>query len=298
LNIPDPILLGHNPFFGIDHLSQQEGDKKAQRFEQTSGILEILSFAHEQGVRAMMMSTHPRGFELCEALASESFGRDWRIYPLVPYLQKYVRGANEVGLLNMVRETLSQADFRQKISLMWQSGRGVISKDFQKMLTTLVDVELLPFKSARLGAIFLHDALTDLALGLGLEAVFDVFREHVAAHYGVPAGFATKNLKLFCERMAQRGWSDLLVMASFNAAGFYMNPSLSDCEEAVSQPGLNLLAMNTLASGRLAPDEAYAYLSCFPQVRSVVVGMSKREHVVQTVSAIRRHLPCAKQTAS
>jgi hypothetical protein len=33
----------------------------------------------------------------------------WQVYPLVPYLQKYIRGSNEKGLVNVILDTLAQA---------------------------------------------------------------------------------------------------------------------------------------------------------------------------------------------
>jgi hypothetical protein len=56
----DPIILGHNPFFGVDHRSQERGNEKASRFEDTQRIVEMFHFCHEQGLRGVMKSTHVR----------------------------------------------------------------------------------------------------------------------------------------------------------------------------------------------------------------------------------------------
>lgn len=288
----DPILLGHNPFFGVNHLSQEQGAASAERFEDQRQIAEVLLHCHELGVRGMMMSTHPRAAAVCEIIGREQrLASEWRVYPLVPYLQKYVREANEKGLVSMVTDILAQATVMQKLSLIFAGGRGLLTRDVQQGLTTLIDIELLPCSGRRLGAVFLHDALTDLALGLGAEAALEIFRDHVEKKYRVRAGFATKNLPLLRERLEARGWTDLLAMASFNAAGFYVNPSLEACAAAVAKPGMTFVAMNTLASGALAPEAAYRFLAGYPGVSSVVVGMSRKEHAAETVSMIRRHLP-------
>jgi hypothetical protein len=288
----DPILLGHNPFFGIDHLSQETGNFKAAQFEDTHRIIEVLLHCHDLGVRGMMMSTHPRASAISEQLGKENtLSKHWRLYPLVPYIQKYVRGANEKGLINVVKDTLMQTSLSQKFSMLWRGGQGLVTKDIKHALTLLIDIELVPFKGRQLGAVFLHDALTDLALGLGVEAVLDVFREHVNKKYGVPAGFVTKNLPLLRARLAAQGWNDMLAMASFNALGFQVNPSLDACIEAIRQPDMTFVAMSTLAAGTLSPDKAYQYLANFPTISSVVVGMSRKEHATETVETIRRYLP-------
>jgi hypothetical protein len=241
-----------------------------------------------------MMSTHPRAAPLCAAMAGEDgVFREWRVYPLVPYVNKYVRGANEKGLVTVLRETLAQASLPQKVGLLLKGGRGLLARDVRQALRLLVDVELVPVARMPLGAIFLHDALTDLAVGIGVESVLEIFRDHVRGAYGVPAGFATKNLPLLRERLDRLGWTEALVMGSLNAAGFYVNPSLERCVDALARPGLDFVAMNTLAAGALSPDAAYRYLGRLPAVRSVVVGVSRPEHLAETVGAIRRHLPCA-----
>jgi hypothetical protein len=294
----DPIILGHNPFFGVDHLSQARGNEKSTRFEDVRRIVEILQYCHDLGVKGMMMSTHPRAKAVCRALAQEAATpAAWRMYPLVPYIQKYIRGANAKGLVNVLLETLAQASLGQKFGLLLQGGRGLLGRDMRRALCLLVDVELLPFARFPLGAVFLHDSLTDLALGLRLHTLLELFRDHVTQKYGVPAGFVTKNLPLLCERLRQLGWTQPLVMASCNAAGFAMNPTIERCEEALQRPGVAFVAMNTLASGHLAPATAYRYLAQFPSIRAVVVGVSRKDHAVETIDAIRRYVPCAREGA-
>jgi hypothetical protein len=287
----DSIILGHNPFFGIDHLSQETGNAKSLKFGDVNRIIDMLFYCHELGVRGMMMSTHPRATAVCNAVAKEHMlASKWRLYPLVPYIQKYIRGANEIGLMNMLMDTLAQADTRQKLQLLIRGSQGILSKDIQRGLNLLVDIELLPFKGHNLGAVFLHDALTDLALGLGVESVLKIFRDYISTKYNVPAGFITKNLPLLRARLAALGWANPLIMASFNAVGFQVTPSLEACVRSVREPNMTFVAMSTLAAGYLTPDEAYRFLARFPTIASVVVGMSRRRHAAETIEAIRQHM--------
>ncbi len=289
-NQVDPIILGHNPFFGVDHLSQERGNEKAKQFEGGNRIVEFLRDCSEIGVRGLMMSTHPLAADVVGGLRREPALSEWRVYPLVPYINKYVRGANEKGLINLAMDTLMQASIGQKFRMLLQGGRGLLRKDLRHAISLMIDVELGSFHRVPLGAVFLHDVMTDLALGLGLDSVLELFRDHVNTHYGVPAGLVTKNLPLLRERLDRLGWPEPLIMASFDRTGFYMNPSAESCAEAVRRPGCCFVAMNTLASGYLQPDAAYSYLAQFPTIHSVVVGMSRKDHAAETVDAIRRHL--------
>ncbi len=285
----DPILLGHNPIFGVNHLSQERGAATAERFEDQRQLADLLRHCHGLGVRGMMMSTHPSAGPIAELIGGE-FHDTWRVYPLVPYIQKYVREANQKGLLNVVLDQLGKASIGEKLSLMLRGGTGLLSKDVQQSLCLLVDLELLPFKGRPVGAVFLHDALTDLALGWGVDGLLEVFCEHVRKKHQTQPALATKNVPLLRARLAAWGMSDVLVMASFNPRGFYVNPSLNACAMAVREPGLRFVAMNTLASGAIKPAEAYSYLSAFPNVESVVVGISRKAHADETVAAIKQHL--------
>jgi hypothetical protein len=62
----------------------------------------------------------------------------WRVYPLVPYMQKYIRDSNEKGLVNVVLDTLAQASLEQKFRLLAQGGWGLLGKDLQRLLAFLV----------------------------------------------------------------------------------------------------------------------------------------------------------------
>ncbi len=296
MKVIDSIILGHNAIFGVNHLSQERGTARAERFENLRYVAELLHACHALGIRGMMMSTHPMAAAISELIGNDPLLRkEWRLYPLVPYIQKYVREANQKGLLNIVLDALSRASLGEKVSLVLRGGTGLISKDIQKSLCLLVDMELLPFKGREIGAIFLHDALTDLALGWGVESILDVFCEHIRKKYRVTPALATKNVPLLRQRLEQRGLSDVLVMASFNSLGFYVNPSLSECAASVRKPGLRFVAMNTLASGMVKPDDAYKFLADFPSLESVVVGMSRKSHAAETVAAVQRHLPFARR---
>ena len=77
-----------------------------------------------------------------------------------------------------------------------------------------------------------------------------------------------------------------------------MNPSREACEQAMQLHAPDVMAMGTLASGFLKPDEAYAYLATIPNIRSVVVGVSSPNHVSETFAAIRKHGLAGKRAGS
>lgn len=287
----DKILLGHNPLFGVDHLSQERGNEKEQKFGNRSALNDILRYAHSKGVKAMMMSTHPRAEVILDIIAKDPVLKDdFTIYPLLPYIVKYVRQSNEKGMFNVLKDLLSQAGAGKSLSMMMTGLGSLVGGNLYKGIRILIDIEMLQFKGHKLGAIFMHDALVDLALGLGCDEAYDIFREHIEKEYDVPAGLITKNVPMLVDRLEGRGWDDYLIMAAFNKTGFYINPSLEATEEALQKPGMNFIPMSTLAAGAIPPKEAFEYIGQFPEIKSVVVGMSKKAHIDQTVDLINEYI--------
>ncbi len=68
-----------------------------------------------------------------------------------------------------------------------------------------------------------------------------------------------------------------------------MNPSREACEDAVSKYDATIMAMGSLASGYLNPDDAYEYLAKIPKIASVVVGVSSEAHAKETFAAIIKY---------
>ncbi len=287
----DKILLGHNPLFGVDHLSQERGNAKDQKFGNKSALADVLRYAHSKGVKAMMMSTHPRAQVVLDIISEDPVLRnDFTVYPLLPYVVKYVRQANEKGMFNVLTDLLTQAGAGKSLSMMVTGMTGLASGNMYKMIKILIDIEMLPFKGHKVGAVFMHDTLVDLAMGLGCDEAFDVFREHIEKQYDVPAGLITKNVPMLRERLDGRGWTDYLIMAAFNKTGFYMNPSLEKTISEVQRPGMNFIPMSILAAGAIPPKSAFEFLGQFPEINSVVVGMSRKDHIDQTVDLINQYI--------
>src|SRR6185369_15683652 len=203
----DPIVLGHNSFFGVNHLSREQGRQRDAIFEDTARIVDMMRTAASLDVAAMMMSTHPRAALVAAAVRRDPALRErWTFYPLLPYITKYIRQSNEKGLVNLVLDQLKQAGWSQSLGMVARSGLGFLTKDYRRILTTLIDLELAPFQSLRVGTVFLHDVLTDLALALDLPELLAVHVEAVRNRFDARGGFATKNLPLLVNRLRAYGF--------------------------------------------------------------------------------------------
>ncbi|MGI9301744.1 MAG: hypothetical protein ACR2RB_03415 [Gammaproteobacteria bacterium] len=286
-----PVILGHNAFFGVDHLSAERGSERAAHFADSTKILDVIHLARTHGVGGMMMSTHERAYDIADAIRADKTLREGlRIYPLLPYAQKYVTRANEVGMVNVVLEMLSGTSLSGKLNLLWAGSKATLGKDLNAALSALMRIELKAFKNLDVGAVFLHDLFTDLALAFELPEIFEFYCKEVPKICGGVGAFASKNLPTFLHKFAEWGLESPLVMAHFNKTGFQMNPGRAECEQAASEHEASILAMGPLAAGYLKPKDAFSYLATVKNIEGVVVGMSRPRHIEETMVAIREHL--------
>ena len=282
----DAVVLGHNAFFGVNHLSKQRGAQTEAAFGDVAAITNMLHTAADHHVTAMMLSTHPRAAVLAEAVRADRdlVGR-FRFYPLLPYVTKYVRQANEKGIVNVVLDQLKQGGWASGLTMAARGGLAVLTRDHERMLATLIGLELAPLRGLDIKAVFLHDVLTDLALALDIPSVLELHMVEIRERFGARGGFATKNLPLLVERFKRYGFERPLVLAQINKLGFGMNPTRQHCERSLADSDLQVMAMGTLASGYLKPDEAFDYVFNVPRVESVVVGVSSPAQAAETFRA-------------
>ena len=277
------VVLGHNQFFGVDHLSSQRGAQRAAYFADVQNVITVIRLAHQAGADGLMLSTHPRAIAICDALRNDQELRtNLQIVPLLPYAQKYVTKANEVGMVRAVTGTLSEASMRDRLGLGVDFVRTVLRRDPVDMVRALTRLELRVFRSLPIPVVFLHDAISDLLLSLGTPKVFDIYRSTLLKRFGARAGVATKNLPLLLERFRAWGLEVPVILTHVNKAGFHINPSLEAHEKCLRDGQLEVMAMGTLASGFLKPIEAATYVRQFPAVKSVVIGTSTPSHITET----------------
>ncbi|RXE55922.1 hypothetical protein ABH15_06860 [Methanoculleus taiwanensis] len=287
----DPIVLGHNQFIGVDHFSQDRARNRTQTFSETHRIIDVIDCFYDLGGRGMMLSTHPKARDIMDAIGQNPrLAQNMNFYPLIPYAQGYIRKANEKGITGMVTETLSPASTSEKFKIMFKGGINVLRKDFISMLSTLIDVELLPFKGFNVKAIFLHNVLTDLALAFKAQNIFEYYIDYIQDNYNTTPAFGTMNFVKLVEAFEDWGLEKPTIMTSFNKAGFQMNPSRESCEQCLLEFDVDVLSMSTLAAGYLKPQEAYEYLFSLPKKTSVVVGFSTKNHAIETYNIIRNYI--------
>lgn len=279
----DSILLGDNPFYGVDHLSHERARLGAAKNQSIENMIEVIESSYRAGITGMVVATRPKLDELVGILKKRSDIVDkLEFYPVMPYAQGYVLKLSEKGIVNTVLDIMKSGGIKNDLKMLTKGTFGFLKKDIYELFKIFVDVELIKLKNIKVNTIFLHPVLTDLALALGMSKVFETFKDHLEKNHGIKAGLCTKNFSYLVTRLNQWNLEIDSIMTSFNKAGFLMNPSRQDCEKALQSYKGHVIAMNILAGGYLRLDEAYEYILSLPKIRKIVIGTSSAERAKTT----------------
>ena len=284
----ETLILGHNPLFGIHHGSQKAGNQKAMQFDRTDKIIAFLEKANDLGLNRMMLSTHPKASDVLISIKN-SLKDGFVFYPLIPYMQKYVQQANEDGVFGLIKGIVKSSGMRIGLSSMKNAALGTITSDAEKLIKSALEIELAVFQGINCDRVFLHNSLTDLALGFNTPAPITIFKKYIEDQLSLKSGFGTLNLPFALKRFASWGFKEEYFLAPFNSLGHQMNPDLDrNLESLLDYPDNRVYAMSTLASGLTKPARAFEFLSGIQNIESVVVGMSTEDHIKNTVSEFER----------
>ena len=282
------ILLGDNPFFGIDHLSQERMRQKVNHSNNFNKIIQVIEFVNQLGVNGFVVSTHPQLKDLINYMKTNTqLLKTLTFYPILPYVQGYVSKITEKGMVETFNDVLYGTSTYEKLKIFYRGSVGFVLKDFKKILKTFIDIELLPLYDVKKDTIFLHNVFTDLAISLGMREIIETFVDHIKSQYGLRSGFVTKNLPMLVSTLKKWDLEHSIAMASFNPIGYQMNPSREECEKCLAANNIPVIGMNVLAGGFLKLEDSARYISK-QNLDSVVIGMSTLEHANETISIFRK----------
>jgi uncharacterized protein (DUF486 family) len=288
------FLVGDNPFHGISHLSQDRARVRDDAVTSPEYAAGLVMTSVENGADGFMFSVSDTTLSILKMVRQRG-GKSLSLYALVPYAYEYVRLATQVGgIPGLARKFAWQLVLSANLKAIMMGLKGVMGTDLAALLKAYVSYEVSRIRSAagksgKLDSVLLHETVTDLALGLNLD---DLFRAHIdfMLRLGVKPGFETRNFPYFVSRFKEWGIDlhDVLIATPFNKVGFQMNPSRTECEKTLEDlPEPVVIAMSALAAGYLRIPEAREYIKSLPNLRGVVVGVSKESHAFETFRFLR-----------
>jgi hypothetical protein len=280
------LIFGDNQFFGINHMSEEKAQSLSERFTALESILAVIDQAYDAGIRDFMFTTHDRVAGICDHFRRfrERY-QGIRLYPAMPYAHKYANLVADKGIMGAVLDVLSgDGSTTGAIRGMVRAGVGAIQRDPITVMRLLIDAELRAFRGLDVEAIFMQNIVADLLLGLRAKDAFREFVTYARQRHGVNAGFITMNLPAMAAYVDECGIDRPLLCASFNKAGYLMNPSQASYEALVRSGQHRFVAMSVFASGAVPSRQAADYISGFPNLDAVLFGASSRQHIEETVS--------------
>ena len=289
--IIDRIVFGDNQFFGINHMSQDKAQERAERFANLDNIMAVYDHAIDAGVEAIMLNSNDRARSICDRFRADpaKYGH-LRWYPSIPYPHKYANLVSEKGMVGALNEMLFAGGAKSALGKMVRGGMAAMTLDAVKLMKMLVDQEMEIFHDLDVRVVFLQNVIVDLMLGYDVAEPFVAYCEHIRAKYGAYPGLITQNMPMLRAKLIEWGVEGVVICSSINAIGYWMCPSRQAYEDTFAvNDGAKypLMAMSTLASGAVRPAEAYAYINAH-NIQSVVFGASSQGNIRQTVSLIEQ----------
>jgi len=272
------LILGHNQFIGISHISEERSREREKKFSKVENIYKVVKKAAELGYKGMMIETHPRMLDFLNYYKNNrTFDIDF--YLQVPYVQGYIKEINEKGLSGLIKEFIHRTGIKSTSAMALKSVVNLAKRDYVSMAISALQLEICPFVDVDIKVLFLHNVITDLLLALKVRDAFIEYIEYVKEKLGVDPGFITLNFQLFKNSFEEWNIEPSFVMTPVNPGGYDMNPSKEAVENAIKNYKGKIMAMNVLGGGAFSVERAHQYLKKFNNIEYCVVGASTEEHL-------------------
>lgn len=291
------LLVGDNPFHGISHLSQERARARSDKINLTDYAAELVLKSLENGANGFMFSVSETTLSILNKVSERTRKPPPALYAIVPYAYEYVRTATHLGPMGLAKKLGWQIIRSRNPRAIFTGLKAILTINPENLMKTYLHHELSRVKTVigryeNLKSIMLHEILTDIILALDLEKLTRSYIDFLSKNRIKP-GFETRNFPSLVSKF--RKWnidfSRITLTSSFNKIGFQMNPSRKECEMALTQiPECQNIAMSILAAGYLTPSDAAEYIKSLPNIKGVVVGVSKEKHAVNTFKTLKQKL--------
>jgi len=280
------LILGHNQFIGVSHISEERGRERDKKFSKVENIYRVVEAASAVGFKNMMIETHPRMLDFLQYYErNKTF--DMNFYLQVPYVQAFVQTINQRGMRGFLSEMVGRAGLAGTSSLALKSAFNLLKKDYLGIALSYFKVEIAPFSEFSVKALILHNTITDLLMALEVSSAFSAFDQYVNDVLKLDFGLATWNFSLTKRNLERWDLRPAFLMTPVNVKGFDMNPTKDEIEAGLREYEGTVFAMNVLGGGAYSLPEAASYVKSFDAIKRCVVGASSREHLKELVETFQ-----------
>jgi len=291
------LLVGDNPFHGISHLSQERSRARGNALDNAEYAAELVMTALENGADGFMFSVSETTLSILQEVCKKEI-KNLSLHAIVPYAYEYVRLATQAGgITGLAKKIGKQVIATMNVKAIVTGLKGVVRTDPVSLMKAYMLYEISRIRSvtrgkANLDSVMLHEVITEVALALNLDWLFRSYIDFMWK-LKIQPGFETRNFAYLVRKFKE--WDidfrKIAIVTAFNRVGFQMNPSKIECEKALGTiPESKVTAMSILAAGYLKPPEAIDYIRTLPNLKGVVIGVSKERHARETFGLLKEKL--------
>jgi len=289
------LLVGDNPFHGISHLSQERSRMRGGSTLAAQDA-DLVMISLENGADGFMFSVSDLTLSILRMINGSGRNVSLDLYAIVPYMYEYVRLANQLGGIpglakKLARELVTSGNLKAIVYGLDAAARADVTSLTKAYLAYEISrTKSSAGKQANLRSVLLHQAVTDMALALDMDWLFEAYLDFMS-NQGIAPGFNTGNFVYLVNKFEEWGldMGGIVIAAPFNKAGFQMNPSRTECEKILSGSKKSMvIAISIFAAGYLNPLEAVDYVATLPNLKGVAVGVSKEKHARETFRLLKK----------
>lgn len=269
------IILGDNPFFGINHASARKGKVSGKK------LREIFTAAAKCELSILMLSRHENHFDVVlHALQqARSDGNGLDIALVAPLPHRYNDIVASRGYLGLRKAITGEALLLSILIFILRGNlfrriRGYIAA---KLIKNILYSEMKPVIEAGLRVRYfcLHNVFTDLLVAADGGEWLEAFKA-ASESLGGKAVYITQNAISTLHLTDP----DTIICASINRFGYMMFPSRAEVTTVLKATERSVWAMQFLAGGQDDPGEALAFLKDL-NVCAAVYATSKPERIYE-----------------
>jgi hypothetical protein len=288
------LIVGDNPFHGISHLSQAKSRSREAGITDPKGAAAVVEAAVRSGATGFMFSVSGTTLSVLGELSHGHWDENLDLYPIVPYAYEQVRESVAKGTQGLATSMFRRMALSGNLASAASAFYGAAKGDLGAILGAYVRYEYGRLESvkpskAKVRSLFLHEVITDMAVALGMNMIFER-HYRTSRRLGVTPGFETRNFLRLVEtlRALEIPLDRVTIAAPFNESGFQMTPDKESCERVLeTMTSRNVLAFSILAGGYHSPSAARSYLRSIPNIKGAVVGASSEKQAVESFKVLK-----------
>ena len=289
------ILVGDNPFHGISHFSEKRARARGRKIGSVEYASQLVLTSIHNGANGFMFSVSDTTLSILKLVSERVENYNLTFHAIVPYAYEYVRLATHLGTLGLGKKLVKRIIMSFNPKAIVTGIKSIVNMDPEAIMKTYLYYEIARIQSSikkrhKLTSVLLHEVITDMLIALDLGWLVKSYTLFLKG-LGIKPGFETRNFPFLVKKLRALNidLSGIELVSSFNRVGFQMNPSKAVCEEILAEiPESNVIAMSILAAGYIRLNDAAKYVKNLPNLKGIVVGVSKEKQANETFSYLKQ----------